>query len=484
LLCRRYDTLAAVFFCSSRRDMNSDLDGWQLDPVPMLSAKEKLSYGLGDFGANLLLQAQLTFLLFFYTDVFGISAATAGTILLISRILDAFSDPIIGAVADRTESRWGKYRPWILFTALPLAVALTLCFTTPQLSYAGKVVWAFATCNALMILYAANNIPYCALAGVITNDSSERTSLLAWRFICAMSATFIVITCTVKLVASLGSANKASGYQAVMGVWGVLAAVCFGITFAGTRERIFSKAKEHVSLRQDLSGLFRSRPWIALFAIAVLIHIQLALRSGAMLYYFTHFLRREDLFQWFNGVGLAVTMVGVLLANPLAAVLGKRTAFRSCLLLSAIVMASFRLLPPDAVWALFVLQVLFQLAFGPTIPLLWTMMADVADYAEWKTGRRSTALAFASIVFGMKLGLGIGAWLNGAWLDFIGYSPLRGNSPSVVDGVVMLVSIFPATALGLGFVALLLYPMNDRLEKQIREALDQRRKLEGSSAAH
>ncbi len=450
--------------------------------MAILSRKEKLAYGVGDFGANLVFQSQITFLLYFYTDVFGISAATAGIILLSSRIVDAFSDPIIGAISDRTESRWGKYRPWILWTAPPLAIAFVLCYTTPKLSQSGKVVWAAVTCTVLMIVYAANNIPYCALAGVMTDDSSERTSLLSWRFIFVMGAAFVVNTFTIELVDRFGGGNKAIGYRSAMGMWAVIAAICFVISFAFTRERISRKHSNHAAFRQVLSDLLYNGPWVALFAMAVLIHIQLAFRGSGMLYYFKHFLIREDLFGWFNGVGLAAAVIGVLLSNPLAARLGKRTAFQMCLLVSAALLASFALLPRDWVWGLFALQVAFQLAFGPTIPLLWTMMADVADYTEWKTGRQCTALAFASIVFGMKLGLGIGSWLCGEWLGFSGYSSLPAQSPSAVDGMVVLVSILPAIALVFGFLALFIYPINERLEQQVREDLRERRDS-GASAA-
>jgi GPH family glycoside/pentoside/hexuronide:cation symporter len=443
--------------------------------MAILTRKEKLAYGLGDFGANLVFQSQITFLLFFYTDVFGISAATAGAILLSSRIVDAFSDPIIGAISDRTESRWGKYRPWILWTAPPLAIAFVLCYTTPELSQSGKVVWAAVTCTVLMIVYAANNIPYCALAGVMTDDSSERTSLLSWRFLFVMGAAFVVNTFTIELVERFGGGNRASGYRLAIGVWAVLAATCFIITFAFTRERISKKHSDQAPFRQVLSDLLYNGPWVALFAIAVLIHIQLAFRGGGTLYYFKHFLNREDLFGWFNGVGLAAAVIGVSLSNPLAARLGKRMAFQMCLLVSAALLASFALLPRDWVWGLFVLQVLFQLAFAPTIPLLWTMMADVADYTQWKTGRQCTALAFASIVFGMKLGLGIGSWLCGEWLGLAGYSSLATQPPSAVQGIVMLISVLPAIALVLGFVALFIYPINERLEQEMREALRERR---------
>jgi glycoside/pentoside/hexuronide:cation symporter, GPH family len=442
---------------------------------PTLSVHEKLSYGLGDFGANLVFQSQITFLLFFYTDVFGISAATAGTILLSSRIVDAFSGPIIGAISDRTDSRWGKYRPWLLWTAVPLAIAFVLCYTTPEVSQSGKVVWAAVTCTVLMIVYAANNIPYCALAGVMTDDSSERTSLLSWRFIFVMVAAFGVNTFTIELVKRFGGGDDASGFRSAIGTWAVLAAGCFVITFAFTRERISKKYSNHAAFRQVLSDLLYNGPWVSLFAMAVLIHVQLAFRGGGMLYYFKHFLNREDLFGWFNGIGLAAAVIGVSLSNPLAARVGKRTAFQMCLLVSAALLALFALLPRDWVWGLFALHVLFQLVFGPTIPLLWTMMADVADYTEWKTGRQCTALAFASIVFGMKLGLGIGSWLGGEWLGLSGYSSLSTQSPSALNGIVMLISIFPAIALILGFIALFVYPINERLEQQMRQVLRERR---------
>jgi GPH family glycoside/pentoside/hexuronide:cation symporter len=435
--------------------------------MAVLSRKEKLGYGLGDFGANLVFQTELQFLLFFYTDVFGIAPRTAGRILLIARIVDALSAPVIGAIADRTKSRWGKYRPWILWTAVPLATASVLCFTTPPLSPAGKVVWAIVTSNLLMIIYAANNIPYSALSAVMTDDTAERTNLLSWRFVCMLCATFVVSALTVDLIDWLGGDDIAHGFRAVMTVLGAIAATCFLITFAFTRERVSIAPMPRTELRQGMFELFRSGPWIALFAIAVLIHFQLQLRSGATLYYFTHFLERQDLFKWFNGVGLAAAMIGVVVANPLARLLGKQNAFQVCLLLSAVLMGSLVFLPRDWLWALFALQILFQLAFGPTIPLLWTMMADVADYSEWKTGRQSTALAFASIVFGMKLGLGIASWLTGEWLEFVGYSKEGDQTLRAVRGIVMLVSVFPAAALMMAFITLFVYPITKRVERQM-----------------
>jgi sugar (glycoside-pentoside-hexuronide) transporter len=448
-----------------------------------LTNNEKLAYGLGDTAANLIFQTQITFLMFFYTDVFGIEAADAGMIVLVSRILDAVTDPVIGAIADRTNSRWGRYRPWIALSAVPLAAALVLCYSSPDFGRVGKVVWAAATNNLLMILYAANNIPYCALSGVMTADSVERTSLASWRFVCAMSAALVVNTFTVKLVATLGRGNSRVGYPATMAIWAVLAVIFFFCTFAYTRERIVPDLRQRSSVWQDLVDLRHNGPWLALFTLAVLIHVQLAMRGGAMLYYFQHYLTSADILSWvdnfglFNGVGLVFTVIGVALAKPLVQRFGKRATFRVCLFLSSLLMAAFVFVPPDSIASLFALQCVLQLVFGPTIPILWSMMADVADYSEWTTGRRSTALAFASIIFGLKLGLGVGAWLNGHLLQGLGYSSTGQISGAASLGFVRMISLFPAAVLMLGVTALFGYRLDDSYMKQVEDDLASRRAL-------
>jgi sugar (glycoside-pentoside-hexuronide) transporter len=446
-----------------------------------LRIREKLAYGLGDSAANLIGASQATFLLFFYTDVFGISAMTAGGILLASRVVDAVSDPLVAAIADRTTTRWGRYRPWLLWTAIPLAAALVLCFTTPNLSATGKLVWAIVTYNVLMIMYAANNIPYCALSGVMTSDTNERTNLASWRFLCAMAATLVVNVFTLDLVERFGRGNTPLGYQLAMLLWGLVAIVSFITTFAFTRERVAPDPKVRSSLRQDLADLAGNGPWIALFVLAALIHVQLALRSGATLYYFEHYQQAPRLTPWinnfglFNGIGLVAVMVGVVFSNPISKRIGKRKTFQICLLISAFLMASFAWLPRDSTYGLFSLLILMQLAFAPTIPLLWAMMADVADYGEWKTGRRSTALAFASIVFGLKLGFGVGGWLNGSLLDWANYTAGSEESESALRMIVLLISILPASALLLGFVALWFYGIDKQLEHEIESTLRAKR---------
>jgi sugar (glycoside-pentoside-hexuronide) transporter len=446
-----------------------------------LSNKEKLAYGLGDSAANFVFQTQITFLTYFYTNVFGIAPGTAGTILLISRAVDACNDPIVGALADRTNTRWGRYRPWVVWTAIPLAAALVLCFTAPPLSDTGKVIWAIATYNLLMVIYAANNIPYCALSGVMTSDSAARTSLASWRFVCAMAAAFAVSVFTLDLVRCFGSGDAAWGYPLTMALWGVIAIGFFAATFAFTEERVAPSVQQRSNLRQDISDLLDNGPWIALFSIAILIYIQLALRSGTLLYYFEDYLRADrvfpaiDNFGVFNGVGLACTIAGVMLSTRLSARFGKRTTFRICLFMSSMIMAAMSLIPPDSFAALLALQALLNLIFGPTIPILWAMMADVADYGEWKTGRRSTALAFASIVFGLKLGFGLGGWLNGNLLEYFGYSATGAVSPSASRGIVLMVSVFPAVALFIAAGLTFMYRLDDRLVKKIEQTLNVRR---------
>jgi glycoside/pentoside/hexuronide:cation symporter, GPH family len=446
-----------------------------------LSTKEKLAYAVGDAAANLVFQTQIAFLMYFYTDVFGLAAGTAGTMLLVSRAIDACNDPIIGALADRTHSRWGHYRPWVLWTAVPMAISLVLCYTSPGLGPTGKLVWAIVTYNLLMVIYAANNIPYCALSGVMTSNSNERTSLNSWRFVSAMAATLLVNVLTLDMVELLGRGNSRIGYQLTMVCWGVLGVLFFLVTFAFTRERISPSPKQRSTVWRDLSDLLRNGPWLALFLLGVLLHVELALRSGTMLYYFKYYLRAEAIlpalsnFGLFNGVGLAFAMIGVTLSKPLAERFGKRNTFAVCLLLSALFMALFATARPDSFRLLLILQVLLQLSFGPTIPLLWAMMADVADYSEWQTGRRSTALAFASIVFGLKLGFGIGGWTNGELLEYFGYSASTQPGSSTTRGLVMMISLIPAAILLIAVGVLFSYRLDDDQLDDIEQALLARR---------
>lgn len=443
-------------------------------PQTKLPLSEKLGYGLGDCAANFVFQTQIVFLLNYYTDVAGISASAVGTMFLISRLWDAVNDPIMGALADRTRTRWGKYRPWILWTAVPLAISFVLVYSVPDQSVLEKLVWAYVTYNLMMMFYTANNIPYSALSGVLTSDPAERTSLAAWRFVLAMVATFIVNTFSLKLIEYFGRGNAAAGYRITLSLWAVLAVVLFGAAFLTTTERVQPRPKKPSSFAQDVVDLLRNGPWLALFVLCVLLYFNLAMRGGMTLYYFRYYIEREDLFGWFNGIGLLVTIVGVWISKPLAARFGQRTVFRVCLALTALFTSLFGLVPSDNIAALFLVQAALQLSIGPTIPILWAMMATVADFSEWKTGRRAMAMTFAATMFAFKVGHGVGSWVTGLLLEYSGYVANVDQSAEALRAIVMMFGLIPAAIYALALGVLMFYRIDRQAEVDIQQALDER----------
>ncbi|HEV8498859.1 MAG TPA: glycoside-pentoside-hexuronide (GPH):cation symporter, partial [Gemmatimonadaceae bacterium] len=292
-----------------------------------ITVKEKVGYAFGDAAANFVFQTMLVFQLAFYTDTFGITAAAAGTLFLVVRVWDAVFDPIMGVVADRTNTRWGKFRPWILWTAVPFGIVGFLAFTTPPFGPQGKLLYAYVTYIALMMVYSANNLPYSALSGVITGNLTERTSLSAYRFVFAMSAAFLIQGLALPMVNYFGQGNSAKGYQITMGIFSALAVVFFVITFFTTKERVQPDPTQKSSIQQDFADLGRNRPWLAVFALTIFVFITLSMRGGVMVYYFKYFVQREDLFSLFNVCGLAATIVGVVGSTPLAKRFGKRDVF-------------------------------------------------------------------------------------------------------------------------------------------------------------
>src|SRR5687768_7841470 len=388
-----------------------------------ISVTEKIGYGLGDAAANFIFQTMLVFQLAFYTDTFGITAAAAGTLFLVVRVWDAIFDPIMGVIADRTSTKWGKFRPWILWTAVPFGIMGFLTFTTPPFGAEGKLIYAYVTYIILMMVYSANNLPYSALSGVITGNLAERRSLSSYRFVCAMGAAFVIQGLALPMVNYFGGGDTAKGYQITMGIFSALAVVFFFITFATTRERVQPDPTQQSSVKQDFADLARNGPWLAMFVLTIVLFVTLAMRGGVMLYYFKYFVGREDLFSLFNVCGLGATIIGVIGSTSLAKRFGKRDVFIAGLALTVVFPAMFVVLPRTAVTAMFAVEMLRQLAYGFTIPLLWAMMADVADYSEWKNRRRATAVVFSAIVFGLKAGLGFGGAIGGWVLSAYGYAP-------------------------------------------------------------
>jgi glycoside/pentoside/hexuronide:cation symporter, GPH family len=440
-----------------------------------LSVKEKVGYGIGDAAANFIFQTMIIFQLAFYTDTFGITAAAAGTLFLVVRVFDAAFDPLMGVVADRTNTRWGKFRPWILWTAVPFGIMGFLAFTTPDLTPSGKLAYAYVTYILLMMVYSANNLPYSALSGVMTGDVVQRTSLSSYRMVFAMASQLVIQGLALPMVNHFGGGNDALGYKVTMGIFSALAVVFFFITFATTRERVLPDPTQKSSIRQDFADLLNNGPWKAMFALTIILFVTLALRGGVMVYFFKYYVGREDAFSLFNVIGTGATIIGVLLSKSVAERIGKRRLFIIGLLGTVIFTAAFILLPPGNLPVIIATEALRQFAYGFTIPLLWAMMADVADFSEWKNHRRATAVVFSAIIFGLKAGLGIGGAIGGYLLDAYGYVPNAVQSEHALLGIRLTASIYPAIAFLLCAGCLMFYRIDKSLELEMSRELTDRR---------
>jgi GPH family glycoside/pentoside/hexuronide:cation symporter len=448
-----------------------------------LSVTEKIGYGLGDTAANFIFQTMVMFQLAFYTDTFGVTAAAAGTLLVVVRVFDAVFDPIMGAIADRTDTRWGKFRPWVLWTAVPFGILGYLSFVTPALDPSAKLAYAYITYIGLMAVYSANNLPYSALSGVMTGDLGERTSLSSYRFVCAMTAQLIIQGLALPMVHYFGQGDSARGYQFTMGIFSALAVVLFLITFATTRERIRPAPDQTASTRQHFADLADNRPWRAMFVVTFVLFITLAMRGSVVLYYFKYYVGNEGLFSWFNVLGTLATIVGIFFSKGLALRYGKRNVFIGGLAGTAVFTLAFLGLAPVSVIWMFAAEILRQFVYGFTIPLLWAMMADVADFSEWRTHRRATAIVFSAIVFALKAGLGFGGAITGYVLAFYGYLPNVEQPAAALDGIRYTMSVFPAIGFAICALCLFFYEIDKAAEVRITDDLRERRRVYAPAVA-
>ncbi|MGN6353656.1 MAG: MFS transporter [Parafilimonas sp.] len=469
-----------------------------------LSVLEKIGYSLGDLAANLVFQTLMTYLAYFYTDIYGLEANHASVLILTVGLIAAFGfNPIIGALADRTSSRWGKFRPWILFTAVPLGVIALLAFSTPDFSYKGKVIYAVVTYTLLLLLYAANNLPYSALSGVITGEMNERTSLSSYRFVAVMFAQFFVQVFMLAIIVSAGNGDKSVGIEKVMTWLAIIGTIMLLITFFTTKERIVPKPEQKSSLKEDLSDLFKNRPWVIMLVLTTLVFITLAMKGGSYVYYFRNYVDKDSLtsfvtpiIHFFSGIGLNVfeddpvsagfglfnaggiifMIVGITLSKRFADKYGKRDVFGICLFISTLFILAFVFYPPTSIKIIFLSQILHGFFYGLTIPLLWAMIADVADYSEWKNNRRATAIIFSAMMVGLKAGLSIGGALVTWILGLYNYVPNSDvQTPAAINGVKMLVSVYPSIPFLIGAGLLFFYVINKKMEVQIESDLKQKR---------
>jgi glycoside/pentoside/hexuronide:cation symporter, GPH family len=460
-----------------------------------VSVREKVAYALGDTAANFVWRAVIVFLPFFLTDAAGISPAAVGVLLLVCRVWDGVMDLAMGAVADRTHTRWGKFRPWILWSAAPLAVCAVLTFSAPELGETGRLVYAYVTYGALVACYTMNNVPYNALMGVMSSSPVERGTISSYRFFFAFLGGLLIQGCMPPLLSALDNLpaarflhalyenGPAFGYTAAMTLFSGVALILFVITFAATRERVRPPIHQRSDLKQDFADLLHNGPWLVLFAVGLLFVTFTTLKNGAIMYYFTYYVGDVELAGLFMVVGLLGAMAGAATTGPLIRVIGKHRLMLYALGIAIASSALLYLARPTDVSIMIVLSTLTEVSTGPMVALFFAMLADAADYSEWRTNRRATGLCYSAGTVAMKVGSGVGGAATGLLLAAFGYVAASGQqavveqSAEAVQGIRLLISVLPAAVALLMLVAFLFYRLDDQQLAQIEGDLAVRRPL-------
>ena len=461
-----------------------------------LSLKEKIGFSLGDCASNLFFQTFILFLMIYYTDVVGLPAAAVGTMFLVTRIWDAFFDPLIGIISDRTQTRWGKFRPYLLWLSLPFAIIGVLTFTSPGFDTPGKLIYAYITYSLMMMFYSAINVPYSALMGVITSNSKERTVLSSFRFVAAFSGGFIVQAVTVYLVNYFGHGNVKLGWQLTMSCISGLAFVLFMITFLTTKERVSPPKEQKANFKLDLKDLFANKPWLLVAGATIFQLIYIVMRSSSQVYYFKYYVGPQqlnlfghvfnlsiaDFTSSFMMSGTIATVLGAILTNWFSKVLDKKTVYLGFLIMSSLLCTTFYFLSPNDVILIYVLNLLVSFFFGPVSVLQWAMYTDVADFSEWKRNRRATGLVMAASLFALKLGLSLGGAIVGWVLAYYGYVANAVQSAGSMRGIMLLFSVFPASFGIIGGLLMFFYPLTNKMMITIEQDLKARRASDTKSS--
>lgn len=563
--------------------------------VTKLSFKEKLGYGLGDTASHFVWDMVGFWILIFYTDTFGISAAAAGTIMLIARIWDMVNDPLMGVISDRTTTRWGKFRPYILFTAVPYAILAVLTFTTPDFDQTGKVIWAAVTYFLLMTAYTAINLPYSSLMAVMTSDSTERAGINTFRFVSAFSGQLIVTGLALSMAIYFGKGDfktqivdhqskggvaqvmnadsilyklnpgfvgidtlhysiedeeekvadgvayivvtpsegdtldygsgvmafdstaikakmnvsgvipyplaredvhyidtsvlesvidvrandnvvdKSKGYQYTLMVLGFLSVVFFLITFFSTNERVLPQVAKQQSIKSDFKNLIKNKPWVVLALVGIVSFIMFALQNLSIAYYFKYYIGNEENVQLFNVVSSIALIVGLPIAKPLAKRFGNRNVFMGSTILSGIFFALLYLPEAGDYTLIYTFNILAKFTYAPAVVLLWTMLADTADYSEWKTGQRATGLVFSAATFGQKAGWGIGGALAGWLLVLFNFEANAVQTETAIQGIKLMVSVIPGFLYMSCAGLLYFYAIDKKTSLEMQADLEKRR---------
>jgi GPH family glycoside/pentoside/hexuronide:cation symporter len=477
--------------------------------IEKLSLREKIGYGFGDFASVLFWQSITMNMMFFYTDVFKIAETTkaavvAGTMIMVSRLFDAVIDPIIGMTADRTDTRWGKFRPYLIWMALPLAISAVLTFTTPNFGPSGKLIYAYVTLFLFMACYAGINIPYSSLLGVLTPDPTQRTSASSFKFTFAYISGMTVSATSLLMAKHLGNGvdtRDPGGWQKTLIVYGIVAIVFFVLTFLFTKERVRPQKTQRTTVKKDLMDLVTNGPWVILLFATVSMIMFVSSRIGVTNYYFKYYITNfsevshptidysflswsftwgfEEVATVFNTLGQGCAILGALLVPLLTARIGKKNAFLALFVIATLSTAAFYFLTPENLTLIFLLQITGSLTGGPLSPVIWAMYADAADYSEWKRGRRATGLVFSASAMSQKVGWAVGALFTGALLSGYGFMADKAQSPEVNQLLIMLMSIIPSAFGILSIVLIMFYRLDEKTMKQIAVDLETRRKESG-----
>lgn len=470
--------------------------------VQKISLKEKIGYGFGDAASSMFWKIFGMYSLFFYTDVFGITAAAAGTMFLVARLWDSFFDVFVGIISDRTKSRYGKYRPFLLWFAIPFAVMGAVTFFAPDFSESGKLVYAYITYSLMMIVYSLINVPYASLLGAISADPKERNSLSSYRMSFAFIGSFVTFMLLQPMIdffsKTLDSESVAQASQAVgagmststvgwvMGVGsiGMICVILFLLCFSWTKERVVQiESEENVTIKQDLKNLFHNAPWWILVATGLAALLFNAVRDSVAIYFFRDYVKVDyrmpgtgwDMTTIYFLVGQAANLIGVMVAPSISAKYGKKKTYMIAILLAGILSTGFYFIPNDITWIL-AFQFIISLFAGYVLPLLWSMFADIVDHQELITGRRATGLIFSSSSMSQKLGWALGSAMSGWILAVFKYAPdAVQQSPETLFGEHIMISLMPAVCCVLAFIGMLFYPLSDKKVKEISEQLEVKR---------
>ena len=411
----------------------------------VLSVKEKVGYGLGDAASHIIFDNVMLYMMFFYTDIFGIPTGYVGTLFLLARALDAISDPCMGLLADRTRTRWGQFRPYVLFGAIPFGIVCVFAYSSPDLSMTGKMVYAAVTYTLLTLMYTVVNIPYCALGGVITADPTQRISLQSYRFVLATAGGMLSTVLMMPLVQLIGGEDKALGFQGGIAVLALVAIVMLAICFATTKERVSDEGKPTGTMREDLRDIWHNDQWRIVGLLTILNIMAVAVRGGAMMYYVTYILGNPVLFAWFLGAYSVGNLFGSALAKPLTDWKCKVSVFWWTNAILAVLSAAMFFLPIHASVTMFAFIFVIGVFHQLVTPIQWVMMSDTVDYGEWNDGKRLTGISFAGTLFVLKLGLALAGALIGWVLAGAGYqSGAATQNGGTLTSIIALFTLVPA----------------------------------------